>query len=184
MRQIAAQTKGKKMRVTMDSVKDSTELSGHKFEEFADRIKITTNTLQIVLKFHDYVNVSKKLRVFSDGETAVDFAEAYEMASSRSSHMKGVDAETDKLFATLNRKVVKNKKALINEAIESVYVVNQILRRLEIKFDKKAGCGMCPCSPGFIADTKDPVVTTVKSNSTRGEWTSTQRIASISIDRI
>jgi hypothetical protein len=171
----------KKMTVTMDYVKDTSDLNGHKFVELADSMKISTDTLDIYIKFDNYVYPSKKLRVFSDGEESIDFTKAYEMASERDSHSKGVDEETDKLFSSLNRKVVKNKKALIVEAMESVDVVRVILADHKFGWYKSAGCGMCPCSPGFIADVKSPSITTNKFNSYRGSFTDRMRIESISI---
>jgi hypothetical protein len=170
----------KKMTVTMDFVKDTSDLNGHTIEQSENRMKISTDTLDIYIKFEDYFLSSKKLRVFADGEESIDFTKAYEMASERDSHSKGVDEETDKLFSSLNRKVVKNKKALIVEAMESVDIVRVILADHNFGWYKSAGCGMCPCSPGFIADVKSPVIgyQQVRLNS---NYMNKKRIESISI---
>ncbi len=85
----------------------------------------------------------------------------------------GFDAEENRLFAAIPDMAVKDKalasfqRAAVKTArvglLELLPVIADALRAAghtvvsvptEAKFSKKAGCAMCPCSPGFVLDTR------------------------------
>lgn len=135
-------------------VKDTAELKGHNVEVTNRGFKVETEDFEIDFRTVDWTVAPKKLRIFVDGEESVDFEKAYQMSTERDSIMKGVDEETDKLFASLNRKVVKNKKQLVLDAIQEVDALRVVVGGASFGWWKTAGCS-CPCSPGFIADVKN-----------------------------
>ena len=170
------------MSVSTQFIKDTTELKGQEFVQRKNGFKIVTDEFEVSVQFSDWTSRTKKLRIFADGEESVDFTEARDMATERESHMKGVDEETDKLYASLNRKVVKNKKQLVLDAIESVDVLRVILDGHKFGWWTSAGCGMCPCSPGFIADVKAPRISSVKTVGAT-YWNSNDEISEIFITK-
>lgn len=94
----------------------------------------------------------RKTRLYVSGETKVDFTEAYELQKANGYAPIGTNPDEDKLFRKLNREVVKNKRAVAADAIEAVYELGEMIDSSKLSFSNKAGCSMCPCSPGFIVD--------------------------------
>lgn len=92
---------------------------------------------------------SRKARVYVSGEEDVDFTEAYAMQRANGYANKGTNPEEDKLFAKLNRQVVKNQKAVIEEARVAIPELAEMLEGKSLTFSRTAGCG-CGCSSGFV----------------------------------
>lgn len=97
-----------------------------------------------------------KTRVYVGGEDEVDFTEAYAMQRANAEthgdpfYGKGTFPEEDKLFAALNRQVVKNQKAVIEELrMTSEELDNIIAPAGKLTFSRTAGCS-CGCSAGFV----------------------------------
>ena len=102
-----------------------------------------------------------KARIYVSGEESVDFTEAYAMQREneaaysaanpeRPFYGKGDFPEEDKLFAKLNRQVVKNQKAVFEEACQTVEGLAELfLPENTLTFSRTAGCG-CGCSPAFV----------------------------------
>ncbi|QED11470.1 hypothetical protein SEA_VITAS_47 [Microbacterium phage Vitas] len=91
----------------------------------------------------------RKARVYVDGEVDVDFTEAYALQRANGFVAKGENAEEDKLFAKLNREVVKNKKAVFEEALTVFPELAEMFLGKKVTFSRTAGCG-CGCSPAFV----------------------------------
>jgi len=92
-----------------------------------------------------------KTRLYVGGEAEVDFSAAYEADyADGGPKPRGQRPEVDKLYDSLNRQVVKNKKALLAEAKEQAAVA-ELLGERKMTFSRKAGCS-CGCSAGFILD--------------------------------
>ena len=118
--------------------------------------KLDTENYDITIRTIDNTwdrEAGKKVRVYVEGETPVDFTEAYEMQKANEFAARGVNPDEDKLFNQLNRQVVKNKRIILNEAIEAVYELGELIDGAKFTFSKHAGCSSCPCSPGFIGNT-------------------------------
>ncbi|WIC89472.1 hypothetical protein SEA_BAJUNIPER_49 [Microbacterium phage BAjuniper] len=114
-------------------------------------------TVQVVLHpLYSYKRPTKA-RVYVGGEEDVDFSEAYAMQRANAEthgdpfYGKGTFPEEDKLFAKLNRQVVKNQKAVIEEAMQTSEAVADLLADRKLTFSRTAGCS-CGCSSGFVPD--------------------------------
>lgn len=94
----------------------------------------------------------KKTRIYVDGEPDVDFTEAYAMQKANGYAPIGTNPAEDSLFRKLNREVVKNKRAVIEALLGQPTEMLDLLGGMKLSFSKYAGCSMCPCSPGFIAE--------------------------------
>jgi len=118
-----------------------------------------------------YRNTYPKVRISVDGEQDVDFSEAYKLAEEVGSLSRGASVEADKMFDKLNRQVVKNKKAVIAEAIEKFDELS-FLKDVKFNFSRYCFCS-CPCSPGFIGEARpfiDVMVETTRFNSETGTF--------------
>ncbi len=88
--------------------------------------------------------------IYGRGEEEVDFSEAYAYAKTIESGLKrGVDKALDKMFDAGNAQVKRNKRAVIDEAIEKFDFLAELIEGVTLRWSDKAGCSMCPCSPGF-----------------------------------
>lgn len=94
---------------------------------------------------------AKKTRIYVEGETEADFSEAQKLSELAGSYSRGVSPEADKAWDRGNREVVKNQRAVIDRALECSPLLRQIVGGEALKFSRKAGCSMCPCSPGFVS---------------------------------
>ncbi len=118
-----------------------------------NRIVLEADGIQVIIDHHPRWGKTTKARVYVSGEAEVDFSEAYARRDAQGAWDRGVDEETDKAFARLNRQVVKNKKALIEEALQTVEGLEELLTDgNKLTFSRTAGCG-CGCSPAFVPQT-------------------------------
>ena len=126
-----------------------------------NRTILTADGFTVSIDHHSRYSYKRptKARIYVSGEESVDFTEAYAMQREneaaysaanpeRPFYGKGDFPEEDKLFAKLNRQVVKNQKAVIEEALQTVEGLD-FLADNPLTFSKKAGCG-CGCSPAFV----------------------------------
>ncbi|AYN55918.1 hypothetical protein PBI_COLTRANE_47 [Microbacterium phage Coltrane] len=97
-----------------------------------------------------------KTRIYVGGEESVDFTEAYALQKANAEaygspfYGKGEFPAEDKLFASLNRQVVKNQKAVVEELRMTSEELDDILAAAgKLTFSRTAGCG-CGCSSGFV----------------------------------
>jgi hypothetical protein len=129
-------------------------------------IEVGDFTIRVNLLNRDarYYSQSPKVKVFVWGEEEVDFTAAHESARDNDGWSRGVHIETDKMFDSLNRKVVKNKKALVAQAVAESELLQEILGDAKLGWWKTAGCS-CPCSPGFIAEARPFVNVTVEGGN-------------------
>lgn len=104
--------------------------------------------------------------VYGSGEVEVDFTEAYAYAQTLESGLRrGEDKKLDKMFDVLNAEVKRNKRAVIDAAIEESSLLASILSDVVLRWSDKAGCTMCKCSPGFKAvPTVDVILETEETN--------------------
>lgn len=93
----------------------------------------------------------RKTRIYVTGHEDVDFEPAYAMAKERYAFLRGTDDETDKMFDSLNRKLIGNMRAFTLDAVQKVHYFKTLVEDNKIHFSRKAGCS-CGCSPGFILD--------------------------------
>ncbi len=93
---------------------------------------------------------AKKTRFYVAGETEADFTEAQELSRLAGSYSRGVSPQADKAWDRGNREIVKNQRAVIEEALQASPLLRQIVGNHALTFSRKAGC-WCPCSPGFIS---------------------------------
>lgn len=137
-------------KISRAYVKDIADLNGFEYVAKKGQVTIENDEWKIYLVESDEWK-NRKLRVYVEGYESVDFDEAYAMATEDSGLRRGVNEAMDKKFDQLNRKVVKNQKAVILEAIESVDVVRNLIGSTKFGFWKTAGCS-CGCSSGWIVD--------------------------------
>lgn len=113
-------------------------------------IVLDTDSHKVKLLVGKSYDRPRRLRVYVGGEEPVDFTEAYDLQKANGYASRGVNPDEDKLFDRLNRRVTKNKRAVLNDARQGFLA--DILEDLSFTFSRKAGCSMCECSPGFVAD--------------------------------
>jgi len=108
-----------------------------------------------------------KVRISIDGENDVDFSEAYRLAEEAGTSRRGECVEADKAFDKANRQVVKNQKAVVQEAIEKFEEL-EFLRGVKFNFSRYCFCS-CPCSPGLIGEARPFIEVPVKERQYNGE---------------
>lgn len=127
-----------------------------------NRIEIELDGLKVSAILHPETvwvrNRLTKTRVYVSGEASVDFTDAYAMQRANAEthgspfYGKGEFPAEDKLFAALNRQVVKNQKAVIEEVHETDEGLSEaILAGGKLTFSRTAGCA-CGCSPAFVPE--------------------------------
>ena len=95
---------------------------------------------------------SKKCRVYSDGETPVNFTEAWAAdAADGGPKRRGERPEVDKLFDRLNHQVIKNKRESLDDAIFESELLADLVYGRKLVFSRLAGCS-CGCSAGFVME--------------------------------
>lgn len=97
---------------------------------------------------------NKKTRIYVSGEEAVDFTEAHAMQKANLEAGITEHPEEDKLFAQLNRIVVKNMKEHADPVIGAELFDDIFCNSIEdfkMNFSRTAGCA-CGCSSGFVAN--------------------------------
>lgn len=86
---------------------------------------------------HDRLAPSKKSRVFGDAPSPEDLGLMEVPPMKR----LGDDPEVDAAWKAYNRLEVKLQRE----------VLDQVWAGGKLSFNRNAGCGSCPCSPGFVA---------------------------------
>lgn len=126
-------------------------------------IEVDGFTVQAILHPNFSWKRSTKTRIYVGGEEQVDFSEAYAMQRENEAayreanpthpfYGKGAFPAEDKLFASLNRQVVKNLKAVVEELRMTDERLEDILASGgKLTFSRTAGCG-CGCSSGFVPE--------------------------------
>lgn len=143
-------TKNIVTKVDAQFIYDMAETGGFTVAEKNGLFTVEDDSFKVYVSTKSNYNPSK-VRVYTEGEVDVDFSAAYAMANEETGLLRGKNEEMDKAFDKLNRQVVKNKKAVIEEAIEKNSVVRTLLGGAKYGFWKTAGCS-CGCSSGHIAD--------------------------------
>lgn len=87
----------------------------------------------------------RKARISVSGEAEVD-------TSTLPHTIRGEQPDIDKAWDRANRQIVKNQRALLEDAIRTTPELARVLGGMHLYFGRKAGCS-CGCSPAFIADT-------------------------------
>lgn len=93
------------------------------------------------------VRPGRKTRVYGNADDAKVEALVGFPYSDLKHTTKGEDPEMDKLWKRWNRATV----ILMRETAEKALKVANIDHEEKLSFSRKAGCSMCPCSPGFVA---------------------------------
>ncbi|AUG84844.1 hypothetical protein PBI_DISMAS_47 [Microbacterium phage Dismas] len=132
----------------------------HYMSTSTERLTIEADGFQVTIVLHPAYGWKRntKTRVYVGGEEEVDFSEAYAMQRANAEehgdpfYPRGTFPEEDKLFARLNRQVVKNQKAVVEELRQTSEEADDVLARAgKLTFSRTAGCG-CGCSPAFVPD--------------------------------
>ena len=137
-------------KVDAQYIYDMAEAEGFSVSETKGYYTIEDDNFKVYISTGSTYN-SKKVRIYTEGYEDVDFSEAYAMQEDGVGVRRGENEEIDKAFDRLNRQAVKNKKAVIDEAIATNSVVRALLGNAKYGFWKTAGCS-CGCSAGHIAD--------------------------------
>lgn len=145
-------TKNISTKVDAQFIYDMADIEGFKVTEKNSIITLEDDNFRVDISTGANYNASK-VRIYTEGEVDVDFSAAYAMATEETGVRRGENEEMDKAFDKLNRQVVKNKKAVIDEAVEKNSVVRTLLGGAKYGFWKTAGCS-CGCSAGHIADAR------------------------------
>lgn len=116
------------------------------------RTTIESDTISVSIDHHPRFAYTRptKARVYVSGEESVDFTEAYALMKELDPQNQGLSDEVNALFRKLNRVEVRNQKAVIEEALQSVEALDFLADR-KLTFGRKAGCS-CGCSPAFVVD--------------------------------
>lgn len=128
-----------------------------------------------------------KTRIFVDGEVEVDFSEAAQLSDAAGTRSRGESLEADKAWDRANRQVVKNQRALIEEAITAVPELAAVLDGVKLNHSRYAGCSMCKCSPGFIAQARVHVgaeTNAHKYNAETEQWEDTTEVKNYQVSDI
>jgi len=115
-------------------------------EHYATIDGTDTNYTRVTTKLQDY-GKSGHLLVFVDGEPKPENIDGSGITERPEPGPKGVDEANDKAWRKYNRMEVKIMRAIVGLGLQ----MNN-MEALNIRFSSKAGCGMCPCSPGFIVE--------------------------------
>jgi len=137
-------------KVDAQYIYDMAEAEGFSVSERKGYYTIEDDNFKVYISTGSTYN-SKKVRIYTEGYEDVDFTPAYEMEAAGAGIRRGENEAVDKMFDKLNRQVVKNKKAVIDEAIAKNSVVRALVGNAKYGFWKTAGCS-CGCSAGHIAD--------------------------------
>lgn len=93
----------------------------------------------------------RKTRIYVSGAKEVDFTPAYDLVKrDGTANRNHASDEQNKMFDRLNREVVKNERAVAEQAIAEVEELHNMLADLKLSYSRYAGC-TCGCSPGFVA---------------------------------
>lgn len=91
----------------------------------------------------------KKARAYVWGATEPDMKALEELANTQGLDSpyttRGDDPVMDKAWSKFNREIVKNQRQVLNAAL-SAFDNHPV----KVTFSIHAGCGSCPCSPGFV----------------------------------
>lgn len=115
-----------------------------------NRTILTAGNIEVKIDHHPRFGYKRptKARVYVSGNEDVDYIKAYALMKELDPQNQGVSPEVNALFRKLNRQEVKNMKAVIEEALQTVEGLD-FLADNSLTFSKKAGCG-CGCSPAFV----------------------------------
>ena len=113
-----------------------------------------TATVSFRGRYGDRANAKKNI-IFRSGVPSpkeLDASHPYYMEEPRPS-VKGVDLDNDKLWRKFNRKELKLDEAFLSAFFNAAsFEIQSFLIEAgwySRKFSMRAGCSMCPCSPGY-----------------------------------
>jgi len=115
-----------------------------------NRSILTAGDFEVRIDHHPRYGYKRptKARVYVSGNEDVDYTEAYALMREQDPQNVGASEEVNALFRKLNRQEVKNMKAVIEEALQTVEGLD-FLADNPLTFSRKAGCS-CGCSPAFV----------------------------------
>ena len=115
-------------------------------EHYATIDGTDTNYTRVTTKLGNY-GKRGHLLVFVSGEPRPEDVDGSGIDERPVPGAQGVNEADDKAWRKYNRMEVKIMRAIVGLGLE----MNN-MEALNIRFSRKAGCGMCPCSPGFIVE--------------------------------
>lgn len=110
---------------------------------------IETANYTIILVKRRYDDKTSKTRIFVDGQGDPEMERPpYDRYDEKTGERIAFDAEWRKY----NREEVKMMRAHLEPALEELDEFLEVQDPGKVRFSRKAGCSMCPCSPGFVAE--------------------------------